>query len=182
VITAMEIAFRQRKLVLQTMRSNTLLPRWLLLAAALLCGSHLSLAVADDTYVASVEESLANARKHYARGDFRAAFNNFYWAAIRDQPQAQQMVGLMYLLGPEAFGTNVKRDRDEAAFWMNQAQEHGIDVNEHLRCAITRKVSERQVPIAERAWTCLDPTAANRQSSISAGGRVEADRIHRKAR
>jgi hypothetical protein len=147
-----------------------------------MCCSNPSLAVADDTYVASVEESLANARKHYARGNFRAAFNDFYWAAIRDQPQAQQMVGLMYLLGPEAFGTDVKRDRDEATFWMTQAQSHGIDVNEHLRCAITRKVSERNVPIAERAWACLNPTAVNRQSSISANSHVEVDRIQRKAR
>lgn len=162
--------------MIQRMQRSTLWPDRVAVVAALVCGFHLSVAVADDTYVASVEESLANAQKHYARGNFRAAFNDFYWAAIRDHPQAQQMVGLMYLLGPEAFGIDVQRDRGEAAFWMNEAQSRGVDVNEHLRCAITRKVSERNVSVTERAWACLSATAASQQSSVSTSGSAEPDR------
>jgi TPR repeat protein len=125
------------------------------------------MATADDTYVASIEESWNNAQKHYAKGQFQSAFSDFYWAAIRDHPQAQQMVGLMYLLGPEAFGPGVKRDRVEADFWMHTAQIHGADVNEYLRCAITRKVSERNISIADRALACLVAKSPDRQTSAS---------------
>jgi hypothetical protein len=126
-----------------------------------------SAASADDTYVASVEESWANAQKNFAKGQYQSAFGDFYWAAIRDHPESRQMVGLMYLLGPEAFGAGVKRDRVEAEFWLTQAQIHGIDVNEHLRCAIERKVSERNIPMADRALPCLVASAKERPSSVS---------------
>jgi TPR repeat protein len=122
---------------------------------------------ADDTYVASLEESWANAQKNYAKGQYQSAFSDFYWAAIRDHPQSQQMVGLMYLLGTEAFGVGVKRDRVEAEFWLGQAQIHGIDVNAHLRCAITRRASERNIPVADRAFPCFVASAKERPSSVS---------------
>jgi TPR repeat protein len=141
----------------------------LVLAAALLLQT--GPARADDTYVSSVEEAWANAVHDYARRDYRAAFGNFFWAAIRDHAQAQEMVGLMYLLGPQAFGTGVRMNRGEAAFWFDQARTHGSDVARHLHCVLARTAGTASRPAAERALACI---AA--QQSARAGARVNSVR------
>jgi hypothetical protein len=100
--------------------------------------------VRDDTYVASVEEAWHNGQAHFAAGRFREAFDDYFWAAIRDHPEAQERVGIMYLLGQEMFGPAVRRDRDEAVFWLKQAAYRGRDVDRDLTCIITRRVSEKK--------------------------------------
>ena len=73
-------------------------------------------AMVDDTHVDTVEDAWSNAQAKFAAGKYRQAFTNYFWAAIRDHSQAQEMVGIMYSLGPKLFGTDVVRDRKEADF------------------------------------------------------------------
>ena len=69
----------------------------------LLLASSLGLASAraDDTYFPPVENAWRDAQVQYAAGRYGEAFGNFYLAAIRNHAQAQEIVGMMYLLGPE---------------------------------------------------------------------------------
>lgn len=119
----------------------------------------------DDTYVASVEEAWRNGQTHFAAGRFREAFNDYFWAAIRDHPEAQERVGIMYLLGPDMFGHAVSRNRDEAAFWLKQAADRGRDVDRDLTCIITRRASERKWESGPRR---VDDCLARQRSDRSA--------------
>ncbi len=137
--------------------------------AAFVCCIHSAHAgpLRDDTYVASVEEAWGNGQVHFAAGRFREAFNDYYWAAIRDHPEAQERVGIMYLLGSEMFGTAVARNRDEAAFWLKQAALRGRDVDRDLTCIITRRASEKKwEPGARRVDDCLARQPLNRSASV----------------
>lgn len=90
---------------------------------------------ADDTYVAPVEDALELAQKQYAKGQFRDAFGNFYWAAIRDDARAQEIVGLMYMLGPKVYGPGMRGNRAEADFWLGEARKRGRNVDRSVECA-----------------------------------------------
>ena len=92
------------------------------------------LARADDTYVAPVQEAWREALVQYSDGRHAEAFGNFFWAAIRDHAQAQEIVGMMYLLGPEVYGPGVRRDAREAAFWLSEAGGRGRETARYVRC------------------------------------------------
>ena len=85
-------------------------------------------AIADDTFVETVGDSIARADAAYAQGKFAEAYQYYYWAAIRDHARAQEIVGLMRLYGPELFGPEIARDRVEAAFWLREAARRGREV------------------------------------------------------
>ncbi len=89
---------------------------------------------ADDTYVAPVHEAWREALVQYSEGRHAEAFANFFWAAIRDHAQAQEIVGMMYLLGPEFYGPGVRRDPQEAAFWLSEAGGRGRETARYMRC------------------------------------------------
>ena len=93
---------------------------------------------ADDTHVPPVEEAWRDAQVQYAEGRYRDAFGNFYWAAIRDLAQAQEIVGMMYLLGPETYGPGIRRDLGEAEFWLKAAGHGGREVAAYLGCMMHR--------------------------------------------
>jgi hypothetical protein len=111
------------------------IPRKLAAIALCLCTVIRSVQ-ADDTYVAPVEDAFSAAQRQYGEGRFVEAFGNFYWAAIRDHGQAQEMVGLMQLLGPQVYGPGVRADREEARFWLAEAGKRGRDVTRNTSCAL----------------------------------------------
>lgn len=108
---------------------------------------------ADDTHVAPVEEAWAVAQEQYSQGRYGDAFGNFYWAAIRNHAQAQEIVGMMYLLGPAVYGPAIRADRAEAAFWLGEAGKRGRDVGRHMHCAMAQ--AAKPAALAEQAQTCL---------------------------
>lgn len=105
------------------------------LAAILLTSLVAFHAKADDTYVAPVEDALELAQQQYAKGRYREAFGNFYWAAIRDDARAQEIVGLMYLVGRKVYGPSVRTDKSEADFWLGEAKRRGRNVERSVDCA-----------------------------------------------
>jgi TPR repeat protein len=117
---------------------------------------------ADDTYIAPVEDAVTLAQRQYAEGRFGEAFGNFYWAAIRDHAQAQEIVGIMYLLGPAVFGPAVRADRDESRFWLSEAAKRGRDVARNSRCAVEQ--AGKQVLAAALVRDCLRGNAASVRS------------------
>lgn len=97
--------------------------------------------LADDTFVETVGDSVVRAEAAYAVGRFDEAYQYFYWAAIRDHAFAQEMVGMMLLLGRDTFGPGVAADREGAAFWLAQAASRGRATAAHLAAALERPVS-----------------------------------------
>jgi TPR repeat protein len=95
-------------------------------------------ALADDTFVETVGDSLARAEEAYAAGRFRDAYDFYYWAAIRDNARAQEMVGLMLLPGTGLYSTAVTTNRDDALFWLRQAASRGRDTAAHLAQALAQ--------------------------------------------
>ena len=110
-------------------------------------------AYADDTYVAPVEEAWVLAQEQYGQGRYGDAFGNFYWAAIRDHAQAQEIVGMMYLLGPAVYGPAIRADRAQAAFWLGEAGERGRDVGRHMHCVLAD--AEQRLLSAALARNCV---------------------------
>ena len=100
---------------------------------------------ADDTRVATVEDAWDLAHSQYDQGRFAEAFGNFFWVAIRDHAQAQEIVGLMYLLGPATYGPGVRRDPQEAAFWLAEAGQRGREVARYLDCMSRRPAAPQAV-------------------------------------
>lgn len=128
----------------------------LLLAAALgalvvVAEAH---AHADDTRVATVEEALGMAHAQYAEGRYAEAFGNFFWAAIRDHAQAQEIVGMMYLLGPETYGPGVRREPGEAAFWLAEAGRRGREVARYMDCMSRRPPVQQAATRAGATLLC----------------------------
>lgn len=113
----------------------------LMLAAA--PGGALAAPLNDDTYVETVDDSIARAEGAYAAGQFGEAYQFFYWAAIRNHARAQEMVGVMLLLGSDTYGPQVAANRGEAAFWLQQAASRGRDTAAHLAAALGRAQSAR---------------------------------------
>ncbi len=109
-----------------------------ILALFLCAGLSAAPACADDTYVAPVDEAWRIAQAQYDDGRFADAFGNFFWAAIRDHAQAQEIVGMMYLLGPKTYGPAVRQDLAEAEFWLAEAARRGREVARHIVCAALR--------------------------------------------
>ncbi len=107
-------------------------------AAILITGAFAHCALADDTYVAPVEDAFEMAQSQYAKGRYGEAFGNFFWAAIRDHARAQEIVGLMYLLGPRVYGPTVRSDRSEAQFWLTEARKRGRQTARSSECALAQ--------------------------------------------
>ena len=117
-------------------------------AAGLLIGS--ALARADDTHVMPVPEAWDIAQRLYAEGRYGEAFGEFFSAAIRDHAQAQEIVGMMVLLGPDIYGPQVRHDKVEAQFWLDLASAHGRPVAAYVLCMM-RRAEVRQFAVRRAA-------------------------------
>lgn len=107
----------------------------------------------DDTYVAPVEDALDMAQKQYARGRYGEAFGNFYWAAIREDARAQEIVGLMYLLGQKVYGPAVRADHMQAQFWLAEAASQGRRSARSSNCALA--LADRRARAAPMVMACV---------------------------
>lgn len=118
------------------------------IAVGLLLGG--AMARADDTYLMPVEEAWNTAQRLYAEGRYGDAFGEFFSAAIRDHAQAQEIVGMMYLLGPAIYGPQVRHDKVEAQFWLDQASARDRPVASYVLCMI-RGADARQFAVRRAA-------------------------------
>ena len=91
----------------------------------------------DDTHVGTVAESWEAGMTQYARGNYWQAYGHLFAAAMRDHAEAQEVIGLMRLYGPELYGQEIARDRDEATFWLGEAARQGREAALHVHCALT---------------------------------------------
>jgi TPR repeat protein len=98
-------------------------------------------AMADDTYVGTVQEAWENGRIAYAEERYWEAYGYLFSAAMRDHAEAQEMVGMMKLHGQEMFGSQITRDRDEAIFWLSEAARRGRTASLRVVCALTQRQS-----------------------------------------
>jgi TPR repeat protein len=108
---------------------------------------------ADDTYVAPVEEALEQAQRQYARGRYGEAFGNFFWAAMREDARAQEIVGLMYLLGQKVYGQAVRADGAQARFWLAEAASLGRPSARTTQCALAQANKGARAP--ELVMACV---------------------------
>ena len=77
-------------------------------------------AFADAVDATSPEGIFDHAQNLYAEGRYSDAFKDFLRAAVLEHPQAQEMVGMMSLLGSRFYGTQVAYDKDAAQFWLGE--------------------------------------------------------------
>ena len=122
-------------------------------AAILITGAFTHCALADDTYVAPVEDAFELGLSQYAAGRYGEAFGNLFWAAIRDHARAQEIVGLMYLLGPRVYGPSVRSDRTEAQFWLTEAGKRGRAATRSMECALAQ--ADKRVLAPALVMACL---------------------------
>lgn len=107
----------------------------------------------DDTYVAPVEEALELAHRQYASGRYGDAFGNFFWAAIREDARAQEIVGLMYLLGQKVYGKAVRANREQAHFWLAEAASQGRPSVRSSQCALAQ--ADKRARAAALVMACV---------------------------
>ncbi|MFN0160583.1 MAG: hypothetical protein ACKVQQ_05085 [Burkholderiales bacterium] len=112
-----------------------LLSACLILAAALAA----SVSRADDTWLPPVSESVARADDLYGGGAYAQAYAEYFAAAIRGHARAQEVIGMMLLLGPEMYGPDIERNRESALRWLEEAARAGRDVSWHVALAIKQR-------------------------------------------
>jgi TPR repeat protein len=67
-------------------------------------------------------------------GDAIAEFRS---AANAGDSRAQEILGFMYLHGPNLYGASVPLDRDQAIHWFRHAALGGSEVAKHMLCVLT---------------------------------------------
>lgn len=72
------------------------------------------------------------AHARYVRAEF-----GFRAAADLGDVRAQEILGLMYVFGPNLY-PGIPQNRHEAAVWLERAARGGSDSARHMYCAITR--------------------------------------------
>lgn len=73
---------------------------------------------------AGIEE----ANRVYEKGEFDQAFKLYLPLALQDEPDAQDMVGVMYMLG-----VGTERNYALGTLWLSLAANHGIDYAKEAR-------------------------------------------------
>lgn len=96
-------------------------------------------AFADAVDATSPEGIFDHAQNLYAEGRYSDAFKDFLRAAVLEHPQAQEMVGMMSLLGSRFYGTQVAYDKDAAQFWLGEAGKRGRPAADYVACLIRSK-------------------------------------------
>ncbi len=81
----------------------------------------------------------ARALERYANGEYAAAYAGFGAAADAGHGRAQEIAGLMGLLGPSMYGAAVAHDTVAAVRRLQQAAESGSEVGRHVVCARARR-------------------------------------------
>jgi TPR repeat protein len=103
--------------------------RWRIFLSGVLClAAALSAAQPTDAKVVlHAEQRFQLALEAQAARDYRAMLEELRQAALEDNAEAQEMLGMVLLAGPTLYGTAVKADRCEARRWMLRAASQGSD-------------------------------------------------------
>ena len=103
--------------------------RWrIFLAGALCLAAALSAAQPQGAHVVlHAEQRFQLALEAQAARDYRAMLDELRQAALEDNAEAQEMLGMVLLAGPTLYGSEVKADRCEARRWMLRAASQGRD-------------------------------------------------------
>lgn len=74
----------------------------------------------------------------FERGDYRVAHDRMIIAAQDGEPAAQELVGLMYALGPEVY-PGIEADAALASDWLELAARNGQSAAQQVYCAMVRR-------------------------------------------
>ena len=103
--------------------------RWsIFLAGALSLAAALSAAQPPDANVVlHAEQRFQLALEAQAARDYRAMLDELRQAALEDNAEAQEMLGMVLLAGSTLYGSAIPADRCEARHWMLRAASQGSD-------------------------------------------------------
>jgi TPR repeat protein len=107
---------------------------------------------------ASAETPFEEAMRDYERGKYSAAHAKLRVAAESGDPQAQEVLGLMYAFGSQLY-PGIPLDLRAAAFWLDRAARAGKPVARIAYCAVARK----EFPGRAEHVTCVDWVALSGQ-------------------
>lgn len=95
--------------------------------------------------------------KAYDDSEYQDAMTQFRLAADGGNARAQEILGFMYLHGPNLYGAALPHDRDQAIYWFGFAARGGREVAEHMLCVLTGRPANTVVDPA----TCAAGTQPN---------------------
>ena len=75
--------------------------------------------------------------KAYHDSKYQDAITHFRVAADAGDGRAQEVLGFMYLHGPNFYGTAVPLDRNQAIYWFGRASKAGREVAQHMLCVLS---------------------------------------------
>jgi TPR repeat protein len=96
----------------------------------------------------------------YQNGHYAIARAKLIVIAEKGDGRAQEMLGLMYALGPRTY-PGVPRDQRSAALWFDRAARSGRPLARYLYCALARS----EFRIQPTGWHCVDPVTEGATAS-----------------
>lgn len=99
--------------------------------------------------------------KAYQDSKYPDALAQFRIAANAGNSHAQEILGFMYLHGPNTYGAAVSQDRAEAIYWFGQAAKGGREVAQHMLCTLSGRPAS---------------TVLNRSSCVASAGSISSGR------
>jgi TPR repeat protein len=117
------------------------------------------LAVAALFSLAAMQTAAAdidNARLAYAKGDYALAHDQLLAAARTGNGEAQELLGMMHMVGPEVF-PGVPQDLTQSAVLLQRAARSGRPVARAMYCALVRRGT---LHVAGNAQCFEDPALA----------------------
>lgn len=108
-----------------------------------------------ETHAATIFEE---AMQDYESGEYVKAHVKFRIAAEKGDARAQEILGLMYALGPQLY-PGVAQNLCAAATWLDRAARSGKPTARYAYCAFARK----EFPARTQRWKCFDWVAETGQ-------------------
>lgn len=105
---------------------------------------------------ALADDPLERGIKAYHDSKYQDAITQFRLAAEGGNARAQEVLGFMYLHGPNFYGAGMPLDRDQAIHWFGRAARGGREVAQHMLCVLSGQPANT---VVNRA-TCAARTAA----------------------
>lgn len=100
---------------------------------------------------ARAAKTFEEAMLSYEKGHFAITRSKLIPLAEKGDSRAQEILGLMYALGPRVF-PGVPRDMRSAALWLDRAARNGRPTARYMYCALARS----EFRIKPTGWHCVD--------------------------
>lgn len=95
----------------------------------------------------------------YEKSRYADAIAEFRRAAAAGNSRAEEILGFMFLHGPDLYGADVPADRDEAVRWFARAAKDGREVSQYMHCVLTGHPADTAL---ERSGCGQSPTQSAR--------------------